>query len=47
MTKVKQKDNPKFQFLYGGEFYHYYQYKVAGEQASMRTSCRSPATVSI
>lgn len=32
MTKSKQKGNPKFQFLYGGEFYNYYQYKVTTEQ---------------
>lgn len=37
MTKSKQKGNPKFQFLYGGEFYNYYQYKVTTEQASMYT----------
>lgn len=34
MTKSKQKGNPKFQFLYGGEFFNYYQYKVTTEQAS-------------
>lgn len=34
MTKNKQKGNPKFQFLYGGEFFNYYQYKVTTEQAS-------------
>lgn len=34
MTKSKQKGNPKFQFLYGGEFYNYYQYKVTTEQQS-------------
>ena len=28
MTKTKQKDNPKFSFLFGGEYYHYYTYKV-------------------
>ena len=28
MTKSKQKDNPKFSFLFGGEYYHYYNYKV-------------------
>jgi Surp module len=33
MTKAKQKGNPKFEFLYGGEFYQYYQYKIASEQA--------------
>lgn len=34
MTKTKQKGNPKFQFLYGGEYFNYYQYKVTTEQAS-------------
>uniref|UniRef100_A0AAR5QEN0 Calcium homeostasis endoplasmic reticulum protein n=2 Tax=Dendroctonus ponderosae TaxID=77166 RepID=A0AAR5QEN0_DENPD len=33
MTKNKQKGNPKFQFLYGGEYFKYYQYKVSTEQA--------------
>ncbi|CAG9763907.1 unnamed protein product [Ceutorhynchus assimilis] len=32
MTKTKQKGNPKFQFLYGGEHFNYYQYKVSSEQ---------------
>ena len=32
MTKQKQKDNPKFQFLFGGEFFDYYSYRVAAEQ---------------
>lgn len=35
MTKNKQKDNPKFGFLFGGEYFNYYQYKVTTEQASM------------
>ena len=34
MTKQKQKDNPKFSFLFGGEFYTYYKFKVASEIAS-------------
>lgn len=34
MTKTKQKNNPKFSFLYGGEYFNYYQYKVTTEQAS-------------
>ena len=34
MTKQKQQDNPKFSFLFGGENYSYYQYKVQTEQAS-------------
>ncbi|KAJ8934305.1 hypothetical protein NQ318_008489 [Aromia moschata] len=33
MTKNKQKGNPKFQFLYGGEYFNYYQFKVTTEQA--------------
>ena len=36
MTKNKQKGNPKFQFLFGGEYYHYYMYKVNTEQAIIR-----------
>lgn len=35
MTKQKQKDNPKFSFLFGGEHFNYYQYRVTTEQASM------------
>ena len=33
MTKQKQKDNPKFSFLFCGEYYSYYQYRVTTEQA--------------
>ena len=34
---TKQKGNPKFSFLFGGEyFYHYYTYKVNAEQASLQ-----------
>jgi len=33
MTKQKQKDNPKFSFLFAGEYYNYYQYRVTTEQA--------------
>lgn len=36
MTKNKQKGNSKFQFLFGGEYFNYYQYKVTTEQASKR-----------
>ncbi|XP_078279712.1 calcium homeostasis endoplasmic reticulum protein isoform X5 [Rhinoraja longicauda] len=32
MTMEKQKENPKFSFLFGGEYYNYYQYKLAIEQ---------------
>ena len=34
LTKQKQKDNPRFSFLFGGENYNYYQYRVTTEQAS-------------
>ena len=34
MTKNKQKDNPRFSFLFGGEHFNYYQFKVTTEQAS-------------
>lgn len=33
ITKQKQQNNPKFEFLYGGEFANYYQFRVAAEQA--------------
>lgn len=36
MTKNKQKGNAKFQFLYGGEYYNYYQYKVQAEQVVLK-----------
>ncbi|XP_069162329.1 calcium homeostasis endoplasmic reticulum protein isoform X2 [Procambarus clarkii] len=36
MTKTKQKENPKFSFLFGGEFFNYYQYKVTTEQAILK-----------
>lgn len=35
MTKQKQKDNPKFSFLFSGDYFNYYQYRVTTEQASM------------
>ena len=35
MTKTKQRDNPKFGFLFGGEHFHYYTYKVNAEQARL------------
>lgn len=27
MTKQKQKDNPKFSFLFGGDLFNYYKFK--------------------
>lgn len=34
MTKTKQKDNPKFEFLFGGRYFDYYLRKVSTEQSS-------------
>ncbi len=34
MTKVKQQGNPKFSFLYGGDYYQYYQHKLQQFQNS-------------
>lgn len=36
MTKQKQRDNPRFYFLFGGEYFNYYQYRVTTEQAILR-----------
>lgn len=32
MTMEKQKENPKFSFLFGGEYFSYYKCKLAMEQ---------------
>lgn len=32
MTMEKQKDNPKFSFLFGGEYFSYYKCKLSMEQ---------------
>jgi len=32
MTMHKQQNNPKFSFLFGGEYYQYYKWKVAKEE---------------
>lgn len=34
ITKAKQQGNPRFNFLFGGEYYQYYQWRVSTEQAS-------------
>lgn len=34
ITKAKQQGNPRFNFLFGGEFYQYYQWRVSNEQSS-------------
>jgi calcium homeostasis ER protein len=31
MTKTKQKDNPKFSFLFGGDYFNYYKWRVSVE----------------
>lgn len=36
MTKSKQKDNPKFSFLFGGEYFNYYKWKVSVEIGKLR-----------
>lgn len=36
MTKNKQRDNQKFGFLFGGEYFNYYQYRVTTEQAILK-----------
>ncbi|XP_033103667.1 calcium homeostasis endoplasmic reticulum protein-like [Anneissia japonica] len=36
MTKQKQANNPKFNFLFGGEYFNYYQYKVSTESQIIR-----------
>lgn len=36
ITKAKQQSNPRFSFLFGGEFYQYYQWRVSAEQAGER-----------
>ncbi|KAG8195617.1 hypothetical protein JTE90_017913 [Oedothorax gibbosus] len=41
MTKQKQKDNPKFSFLFGGTYFHYYQYRVTSEQAIIKQKQRN------
>uniref|UniRef100_A0A8C2GXR8 Calcium homeostasis endoplasmic reticulum protein n=1 Tax=Cyprinus carpio TaxID=7962 RepID=A0A8C2GXR8_CYPCA len=40
MTMEKQKENPKFSFLFGGEYFGYYKYKLAIEQ--QQQLCKPP-----
>ena len=35
MTKQKQKDNPKFSFLFGGDLFNYYKFKVSQQQQTL------------
>lgn len=39
MTKNKQQANPKFAFLFGGEYYGYYQWRK--EKEKERFGCES------
>jgi len=32
ITKEKQKENPKFSFLFGGAYFNYYQYRLNAER---------------
>ncbi|XP_017860861.1 PREDICTED: calcium homeostasis endoplasmic reticulum protein isoform X4 [Drosophila arizonae] len=43
ITKQKQQNNPKFEFLYGGEFANYYQFRVAAEQAMLKQQGGMPS----
>lgn len=36
MTKTKQKDNPKFSFLFGGDYFNYYKWRVSVEVAQSK-----------
>uniref|UniRef100_A0A0K8URH6 Calcium homeostasis endoplasmic reticulum protein n=1 Tax=Bactrocera latifrons TaxID=174628 RepID=A0A0K8URH6_BACLA len=42
ITKQKQHGNPKFDFLYGGEYAGYYQYRVVAEQAFLKQQSGLP-----
>ncbi|KAL5487291.1 hypothetical protein EMCRGX_G019874 [Ephydatia muelleri] len=42
MTMEKQRDNPKFFFLFGGESNVYYKWKVATEQAAFQSQSSTP-----
>ena len=32
LTKMQQQENPKFQFLFGGDFYAYYMFRINAER---------------
>ncbi|XP_073842021.1 SR-related CTD associated factor 6 [Musca autumnalis] len=42
ITKQKQQNNPKFEFLYGGEYAAYYQYRVQAEQIFLKQQGQGP-----
>lgn len=41
MTKTKQQGNPKFSFLFGGEFYNYYMYRREKERYQSKLQQKS------
>lgn len=41
ITKAKQQGNPKFGFLFGGDYYQYYQWRVNSEQTSKQSPPKS------
>lgn len=45
ITKAKQQGNPKFGFLYGGDYYQYYQWRVSSEQTSKQSHQRAPVSI--
>lgn len=44
MTKSKQENNPKFAFLFGGQYFNYYTYKVTTEQQLQRQRAAKEAS---
>uniref|UniRef100_A0A8C5WH96 Calcium homeostasis endoplasmic reticulum protein n=1 Tax=Leptobrachium leishanense TaxID=445787 RepID=A0A8C5WH96_9ANUR len=46
MTMEKQKDNPKFSFLFGGEFYNYYKF-ICQQAQDMEPQTQIPTITSI
>ncbi|KAK7889137.1 hypothetical protein WMY93_024697 [Mugilogobius chulae] len=44
MTMEKQKDNAKFSFLFGGDFFTYYKYRLALEQQPRTSQCTTRST---
>jgi calcium homeostasis endoplasmic reticulum protein len=47
VTKLKQKDNPKFAFLFGGEYYQYYQYRLSIERQQQFSQTSNQAVVDL
>ena len=47
VTKLKQKDNSKFAFLFGGEYYQYYQYRLSIERQQQFSQTSNQAVVDL